>query len=72
MIAVSTVISISDNVIHGFKTTALLNSFRGNLVRSSNLFPDNNEIPSIYGLSEEKNKAEKLKKSSRERRKQTK
>ena len=40
-------ISISDNVIHGFKAIVLLSSFLGNLVSSSNLLPDNSGMPSI-------------------------
>ena len=52
-------ISISDNVIHGFKAIVLLSNFLGNLVSSSNLLPDNSGMPSIcriISIEEEKGK----------------
>ena len=63
-------ISISDNVIHGFKAIVLLSSFLGNLVSSSNLLPDNSGMPSIcriISIEEEGGKIIEITDSQRER-----
>ena len=72
IIAVSTMISISDNVIHGFKAIVLLSCFLGNLVSSSNLLPDNSGMPSIcriISIEEEGGEVVEKKDSQREREK---